>query len=68
MNQSEFLAINCYLFNARKKSRVHSFGFGFYWLKTWREIFKPITKRTNRDRVISFDGQLKAVVSEKKLL
>ena len=68
VNQSEFLAINCKLFNAREKSRVQGFGFGFYWLKNWRKIFKPITRRTVRDRVISFDGQLKAVLSEKKLL
>ena len=65
VNQSEFLAINCKFFNAREKSRVQGFGFGFgfYWLKNWRKIFKPITRLTIRDRVISFDGQLKAVLS-----
>ena len=37
------------------------FGFGFasYWLKIWRDIFKPITKRSNRSRVITFDSHLK---------
>ena len=56
MNQSEFLAIAFNLFEAREKSRAQSaigFGFGFasYWLKNWREIFKAITKCSNRNRL-----------------
>ena len=30
------------------------FGFVFHWLKNWREIFKPITKRGNRKHVVCF--------------
>ena len=56
------------LSTTRANNTVQGFRFGFYWLKNWRKIFKPITRRTIRDREISFDGQLKAVLSEKKLL
>ena len=56
MNQSQFLAITCNSLKAREKSRVHGelgFGFAFHWLKNWRESFKPITKRSNRNHVIN---------------
>ena len=62
MKQSQFLAITCNLLKAREKSRVHgAIGFGFtcYWLKNWRDSFKPITKRSNRNHVITFDSHLK---------
>ena len=64
MNQSQFLAITCNSFKAREKSWVQvaiGFGFGFdsHWLKNWRESFKPITKRSNRNPVITFDSHLK---------
>ena len=64
MNQSQFVAITCNSLNAREKSRVQGaigFGFGFasHWLKNWRESFKPITKRSNRNHVITFDSHLK---------
>ena len=54
MNQS--IAITCNSLKAQEKSRVHDalgFGFAFYWLKNWRESFKPITKRSNRNHVIT---------------
>ena len=61
MNQSESMAITCNLLEAREKSRVDGvigFGFGFasHWLKNWRETFKPITKRSNRNHVITLDS------------
>ena len=62
MNQSEILAIVCNLLKARKKmSAQFAIGFGFasHWLKNWREIFKPVTKCSNRNRVIGFDRHLK---------
>ena len=62
MNQSQFLAITCNSLEAREKSRVHGaidFGFASHWLKNWRESFKPITKRSNRNHVITFDSHLK---------
>ena len=64
MNQSQFLAITCNSLKAREKSRVRGavgFGFGFdsHWLKNWRESFTPITKRSNRNHVITFDSHLK---------
>ena len=62
MNQSQFLAITCKSLEAREKPRVRgAIGFGFYshWLKNWRESFKPITKRSNRNHVITFDSHFK---------
>ena len=65
MNQSQFLAITCNSLKAREKSRLHganSFGFTFHWLKNWRESFKPISKRSNRNHVITFDSHLKTAL------
>ena len=68
MNQSQFLAITCNSLEAREKSRVHGeigfdeIGFDAHWLKNWREPFKPITKRSNRNHVITFDGHLKTAL------
>ena len=67
MNQSQFLAITCNLLQAREKSCAHGavgFGFGFasHWLKNWRELFKPITERSNRNHVITFDSHLKTAL------
>ena len=65
MNQSQFLAILCNSLQAREKSRVHGaigFGFASHRLKNWRESFKPITKRRNRDHVITFDSHLKTAL------
>ena len=69
MNQSEFLGITCNSLEAREKWRVHGvigFGFGFasHWLKNWRESFKPITKRSDRNHVITFDSRLKTALFE----
>ena len=69
MSQSQFLAITCNALEAREKSRVHvAIGFGFapHWLKNWRESFKPITKRSKRNHVITFDSHLKTALNEKK--
>ena len=65
MNQSQFLAILCNSLQAPEKSRVHGaigFGFASHWLKNWRESFKPITKRSNRDHEITFDSHLKTTL------
>ena len=65
MNQSQFLAITGNSLNAREKSRVRGaigFGFDSHWLKNWRESFKPITKRSNRNHVITFDSHLKTAL------
>ena len=65
MNQSQFLAITCNLLEAREKSRVHGaigFGFASHWLKNWRESFKPITKRSKRNHVTTFDSHLKSAL------
>ena len=64
-NQSHFLAITCNSHEAREKSRVHGaigFGFASHWLKNWRESLKPITKRSNRNHVITFDSHLKTAL------
>ena len=65
MNQSQFLAVTCNSLEAREKSRVRGaigFGFASHWLKNWRDPFKPITKRSNRNHVISFDSHLKTTL------
>ena len=62
MNQLQFLAITCNSPEAREKSRIHGaigFSFASHWLKNWRESFKPITKRSDRNHVITFDSHLK---------
>ena len=62
MNQSEFLANTCNSLEAREKSRVHfaiGFGFASHWLQNWCECFKPISKGSNRNHVITFDSHLK---------
>ena len=59
MNQSEFLAITCNSLEAQERSREHgaiAFGFASHWLKNWRESFKPITKRSNRNHVVTYDS------------
>ena len=66
INQSEFLEITYSLLKTREKSRVqgaNGFGFASHWLKNWREICKPITKRSNRDHVINSDIHLKTALS-----
>ena len=66
MNQSQFPAITCNSLKEREKSRVHgAIGFGSHWLKNWRESFKPITKRSNRNHVIAFDSHLKTALLRK---
>ena len=65
MNQSQFLAITCNSLEAREKSRVHGaigFGFASHRLKNWRESFKPITKHSNRNHVITFDSHLETAL------
>ena len=47
---------------SRQKSRVHgAIGFGStsHWLKNWRQSCEPVIKRSNRNRVITFDSHLK---------
>jgi len=61
MNQSQFLAITCNSLEAREKSRVHGAS---HWLKNWRESFKSVTERSNRNHVITFDSHLKTALSK----
>ena len=64
-NQSQFLEITCNTLKTREKSRVHGaigFGFASHWLKNWCESFKPITKRSNRNYIITFDSHLKTAL------
>ena len=65
MNQSQFLAIICNSLKAREKSCLHSaisFGFTSHSVKNWRESFMPITKRSDRNHVISFGSHLKTAL------
>ena len=69
MNQSQFLAITCKSLEAREKSHIHGaigFGFASHWLKDWREYFKPMTKCTNHNHVITFDSHLKTSLTLSK--
>ena len=53
---------------ARENSRVQvaiSIGFGFYWLKKWREFCWPIIERSNakpKEKQFTFDAQLKTAL------
>ena len=61
MNQSECLAIIYNSLKAREESRLHGaigFGLASHWLKNWRESFKPITKSSNGNRLITFKSLL----------
>ena len=65
MNQSQFLEITCNSLKAREKPGVQGvigFGFASHWLKNLRESCKPITKRSNRNHVITFDSHLKTAL------
>ena len=71
MNQSQFLAITCNSLKARGKSRVHGatgLGFASHWLKNWREFFRPITNRSDRNHVITFDSHLKTALTQQALI
>ena len=71
MNQSQFLAITCNSLVVREKSHVYGaigFGFASHWLKKWRESFKPITKCSNRNHVITFDNNLKTALIDSLVL
>ena len=60
MNQSEFPASTCNSVKGREKSRPPgAIGFAFHWFKKWREIFEPITKRSNG----SLDSHLKTALT-----
>ena len=65
MNHSQFLAITCNSPKTLEKSRVPGaigFGFASHWFKNWRDSFKPITKRSDRNHVITFDSHLKTAL------
>ena len=48
MSQSEYEAIARHRRKARENARVQvAIGFGFHWLKKWREFCWPITERGN---------------------
>ena len=50
-NQSKFVAIQCNLIKAQEKLCVQveiGFGFSSHWLINRRDIFKPITKHSNK--------------------
>ena len=71
MNQSQFLAITCNSLKAWKKSCVQgmiALAFVSHWLKNWRDSFKPITKCSNRNHVITFDSRLKTTLFSEKWL
>ena len=50
------------IFRSRVQGAI-GFGFASHWLKNWLEICKPITKRSNRNLVITFDSHMKTALS-----
>jgi len=67
MNQAQFLPIICNSLEAREKSHVRGaidFGSTHHWLKNWRESFQPITRSSNRNRVITLDSHLKTALTK----
>ena len=67
MNQSKFLSISCNLLKLREKSRAYGASgccFASHWLKNWRESFNTITKRSNRNHVITFNSHLKTALTQ----
>ena len=64
MNQSEFLVISCNLLKVREKPRikVRLVLVRLHRLKKNCRVFKPATKRSNGNRVITFDSDLKTAV------
>ena len=62
MSRFKFVGIWCNLLKVREKSCMQvaiSFGFPSHRLINWREIFKPITKRSNCNRAITIESHLK---------
>ena len=65
MSQSEFLPITGNLLKVREKSHLQDvidFGYASH-SQNWREIFKPISERSYRNRVITFDNHLKTTLT-----
>ena len=61
-----FLVISRNLLKAREKWREHGvigFDFACHGLKNWREILKPVNKRSNPNRVIILNIHLKIAPS-----
>ena len=59
MNQSQLLAITCNSLKAQEKSRVQGaigFGFASHRLKNCSESFRPITKSSNRNHLVTVDS------------
>ncbi len=68
MNQLKLEANTCNWHEALENVRERvTIGFGFTpdWLRKWREIFKPITKRSNakpKQKQFTFDTQVKTAL------
>ena len=63
----KFLAIRCNSLEAWEKSRARGaigFCFASHWLKNWHDSFKVITKRSDRNHVITFDSNLKTTLTK----
>ena len=43
--------------------RLTGINFASHWLKNWRDILEPITKRSNRKGVVTFDSQFNTALS-----
>ncbi len=72
MNQSKHEANTCSWYEARENVRERvriGFGLSSDWLRKWREIFKPITKRSNakpKQTQFTFDTQEETALSAAK--
>ena len=55
----------------QEESRVHGavgFGFASHWWKNWCNSFKPITKRSNRNHIVTFESHLKTALLIKLII
>ncbi len=72
MNQSKLEANTCSRHEARENVRERvmiGFGFSSDWLRKWRKIFEPITKRSNakpKQTQLTFDTQVKTALTRTK--
>ena len=52
--------------HSQHQSRVQNaigVDFAFHWLKNCRQTFQPITERSKRNRIITFDSHLRSALT-----
>ena len=57
-------AVTHYQHQSRVQNAI-GVDFAFHWLKNCRQTFQPITERSKRNRIITFDSHLRTAVTSK---